>query len=87
MDCFKEAADGAKRDRLAAERAEIEEDTEDSEITLVALSGEDVPMGIVTLWLMLAYIHEISEVLLVSFAFNCMLLGFKMTHVFKLAKT
>jgi len=87
VECIKEAADSAERDRLAAERAEIDEDTEDSELTLVALSGEDVPMGVVTLWLMLAYIHEISAVLLVSFAFNCMLLGFKMTHVFKLAKT
>ena len=87
MDCIKEAADGAKRGRLAVERAEIDEDTEDSEITLVALGGEDVPMGIVTLWLMLTYIHEISAVLLVSFAFNCLLMGFKMPHVVKLVKT
>jgi hypothetical protein len=87
VECIKKAADDAKLGRLTAERAKIDEDTEDSKITLVALCGEDVPMGLVTLWLMLTYIHEISAMLLVSFAFNCLLMGYKMPHVFKLAKS
>ena len=86
LDCVGQAADAAEELRLAAENAKIAEDAMESHFTIVSLAGEDGPMGVVTLWLFIVFLHEISVVLLVSFALNCILLGIKLLHVKKLAQ-
>ena len=86
LDNVKVVATEKRKAELEASGAELAVEAGELRLTVAVLCGEDVPMGVVNIWLMTTFASEISALLLVSFALNCVLLGFKLPKVLELAK-
>ena len=85
-DSVTESAARRRETELESSRAKLAAETEETRLTVAVLCGEDLPMGFVNLWLMVTFDTQTSTMLLVSFALNCVMLGFKLTKVLELAK-
>ena len=86
LDNVKVVATEKRQNELEASGKELAVEAEEIRLTVAVLCAEDVPMGVVNIWLMVQFVDEISMVLLMSFALNCVLLGFKLPKVLELAK-
>ena len=85
-DCITVVATKCRQAELEASGAELALEVGEIKLTVLVLLGEDIPMSFVNIWLMTTFHNDISPMLLVSFALNCVQVGYKLPKILELLK-